>query len=236
MRRIESFGYKSMLLEGRICDGGTLQDDMLMFNIFGGDEAIFSAVYACFVAIKFHIKTLNSVVKDALDLTENDIEQILTMIHHRFSTIYTEAHALAFATDPLFTPMRTRIAVKFSQEFLQLGKSSINQQSKAALNRLANGNDDLRRKLFSEFATFIVGPKDKDDDFNDITFKSSELWTLSDNHYYGAIKGRLFALHKNPTGASGVNAITRRPNAFTIAHELGWASTRSRTGPPFCSI
>lgn len=83
MRRTESFGYKSMLLEGRICDGGTLQDDMLMFNIFGGDEAIFFAVYACFVAIKFHIKTLNSVVKDALDLTENDIEQILTMIHHR---------------------------------------------------------------------------------------------------------------------------------------------------------
>ncbi len=91
-----------------------------------GDEATFSAVYACFVAIKFHIKTLNSAVKDALDLTVNDIEQIVTMIHHRFSTIYTEAHALAFATDPLFTPMRTRIAAKFSQEFLQLGKSSIN--------------------------------------------------------------------------------------------------------------
>ena len=31
----------------------------------------------------------------------------------------------------------------------------------------------------------------------------SELSTLSDNHYYGAIKGRLSALHKNPTGASG---------------------------------
>jgi hypothetical protein len=39
-----------------------------------GDEAIFFAVYACFVAIKFHIKTLNSVVEGALDLTENDIE------------------------------------------------------------------------------------------------------------------------------------------------------------------
>ncbi len=168
-----------------------------------GDEVTFSAVYACFVAIKFHIKTLNSAVKDALDLTVNDIEQIVTMIHHRFSTIYTEAHALAFATDPLFTPMRTRIAAKFSQEFLQLGKSSINQQSKAAISRLANGNDDLRRKLFSEFATFIVRPMDKDDDFSDITFKPSELWTLFDDHYYGAINDRLFALHKNPTGASG---------------------------------
>ena len=59
----------------------------------------------------------------------------------------------------------------------------------------------------------------------------SELWTLSDDHYYGDIEGRLFALHKNPTGASGGG-----PNAFIVAHELGWASTRSRPGPPFCSI
>jgi hypothetical protein len=43
---------------------------------------------------------------------------------------------------------------------------------------------------------------DKDDDFSDITFKPSELWTLSDDHYYGAINGRLSALHKNLTGAS----------------------------------
>ena len=124
------------------------------------------------------------------------------MIHHRFSTIYTEADALAFATNPLFTPMRTRIASKFSQEFLQLGKSSINQHSKAALSRLANGNDNLQRKLLSEFATFIVRPKDKYNDFNNIAFKPSELWTLSYDHYYGAIKGRLSALHKNPTRAS----------------------------------
>ena len=37
-------------------------------------------------------------------------------------------------------------------------------------------------------------------------------------------------------GQAGVSAITRRPNAFIVAHELGWASTRSRPGPPFCSI
>ena len=31
----------------------------------------------------------------------------------------------------------------------------------------------------------------------------SESWTLYDDHYYDAIKGRLSVLHKNPTGASG---------------------------------
>ena len=35
---------------------------------------------------------------------------------------------------------------------------------------------------------------------------------------------------------AGVSAITRRPNAFIVAHELGWASTRPRLGPPLCSI
>ena len=64
----------------------------------------------------------------------------------------------------------------------------------------------------------------------------SELWTLYEDHYYGAIKGRLSALHKNPTRASQVSAITRWPNAFIVAHELSWASTRSRPGPPLCSI
>lgn len=92
------------------------------------DEVTFSAVYVCFVTIKFHVKTLNSTVRNALDLTEHDIEWIVTMIHHRFSTLYTEVHALAFATYPLFIPLRNRITAKFNQEFLQLGKTLINQQ------------------------------------------------------------------------------------------------------------
>ena len=35
-------------------------------------------------------------------------------------------------------------------------------------------------------------------------------------------------------GQAGVSAITRRPTAFIVAHELGWASTRSRPGSPIC--
>ena len=123
--------------------------------------------------------------------------------------------------------MRTRIAAKFSEEFLQLEKSSINQQSKAALNRLTNGNDDLRRKLFSKFATFIVRPKDKDDNFSYITFKPFDLWTLFDDHYYGVIKGRLYALHKNPIGASGgehnhkeANRVHSRSRAWLDKHKI----------------
>jgi hypothetical protein len=39
-----------------------------------GDKAMFSVVYACFVAIEYHIKTLNCAIMDAFNLGDNDIE------------------------------------------------------------------------------------------------------------------------------------------------------------------
>ncbi len=68
----------------------------------------------------------------------------MTLLHHRFLTIYSKAYGLAFATDPMFTDMRSKIAAKFGEDFLQVGKGSINQHAKAALVRLSNGNKDFR--------------------------------------------------------------------------------------------
>ncbi|CAK9873512.1 unnamed protein product [Sphagnum jensenii] len=162
-----------------------------------GDKATFSTVYACFVVIKYHIKTLNCAITDAFNLGDDAIEQMMTLLHHRFSTIYSEAHGFAFAINPMFTDMRSKIAAKFGKDFLQVGKGSINQHAKVALVRLSNGNEDLRRSYFSEFAMFIMWPIDSDYDFNDIKFKPSELWTLCDIWCYGSIKGPLSTLHKN---------------------------------------
>ncbi len=92
-----------------------------------GDETMFSAVYAWFVVIKYHIKTLNRAVVDAFNLGDNDIEQMMTLLHHHFSTIYSEAHGFAFATDPMFINMRSKIVAKFDENFLQVGNGSINQ-------------------------------------------------------------------------------------------------------------
>jgi hypothetical protein len=39
-----------------------------------GDEATFSTVYACFVVIKYHIKTFNCTIMDAFNLGDDDIE------------------------------------------------------------------------------------------------------------------------------------------------------------------
>jgi hypothetical protein len=100
-------------------------------------------MYACFVVIKYHIKTLNRTVMDAFNLGDDDIEQMMTLLHHRFSTIYLESHGLAFARNPMFTNMRNKIAAKFSENFMQVGKGSINQHAKVAFVHLSNGNKDL---------------------------------------------------------------------------------------------
>lgn len=122
---------------------------------------------------------------------------------HCLATIYTEAHALAFATHPMYTERWTRIAG-------ELGKPSINQQAKIALARLANGNDDRHQKMFGEFATFITRSKHDNSNeemfcnFKDTMMKPSELRMLSDDSDYSSIKHLLFAVHCNHVaGASG---------------------------------
>jgi hypothetical protein len=171
-----------------------------------GDDATFSAVYASFIAIKYHLRKLDAGVREGLNLSEDDIARMMTLAHHRLSTIYTEAHALAFATDPLFEGMRTRIADEFGEEFLQLGKDSIISQSKVALVRLSKGDDNLGRKMFKDFGTYRRMMKDRTNnngDFDDTEVIPSELWTICDDAYYGSIKYLLCALHRNPAGASG---------------------------------
>jgi hypothetical protein len=78
----------------------------LCLTYLEGNEAMFSALYALFIAIKYHLRKLDVGVKEGLSLTEATITQMMTLTHHRPSRIYAEAHALAFVTDPLFACKR----------------------------------------------------------------------------------------------------------------------------------
>ena len=77
---------------------------------------------------------------------------------HCLATIYTEAHALAFATHPMYTERRTRIAGKFGEEFLQLGKPLINQQAKIALACLQMAMMTIIRKCLVSSPLTLQGP------------------------------------------------------------------------------
>ncbi|CAK9237534.1 unnamed protein product [Sphagnum troendelagicum] len=188
-----------------------------------GDKATFSSVYACFVAIKLHIVTLLTSVRSALYLDDTAIEKMISLLHHRLATIYSEAHCFAFATDPLFGSMRAAITAKYDGAFLELGKGSINQQFKAALSRIVADNDELRRQLYTEYGKYVMRPLNADHDFEEVLFKPSELWSLCDDSSYGSLKGPLSAVHCNPAGAAGGE---RNHKAAKRVH----CRTRSRMG------
>lgn len=108
------------------------------------------------MAIKYYIKTIDRFVVNALQLSDENITNMMTLIHHRFSTIYFEALGLALATDPFFNTVRYSIVVKFGENFAQLWKGSTNEQSEMAIAGMLMGIEALCRSILTEFAAFVI--------------------------------------------------------------------------------
>jgi hypothetical protein len=72
------------------------------------------------------------------------------------------------------------------------------------LTHVAGGDEELQRRLTSQFAIYILQNKDDYDmDFSDVEQKPHILWSLADKTVYGDLKKVLVAVHQNPAGASG---------------------------------
>ncbi len=67
-----------------------------------GDESTLSSVYACFLAIAHHLRTLPPNVSITLQIAAADFDMMQSLVVDRLRTIYSPAHALSFRTDPLF--------------------------------------------------------------------------------------------------------------------------------------
>jgi hypothetical protein len=102
-----------------------------------GDELTFLNVYACFVAVAHHFRTVSSDVKAALDFSNADVNKMHTLVCHRLKTIFSLTHALVFCTDPLFDDLRNNLAKLHRDDFLNLGDLTILQQCKKAIKRMA---------------------------------------------------------------------------------------------------
>lgn len=121
-----------------------------------GDDATFSAVYTCSVAIEYQIKNLDRYVMDELQISDDKITDMTTLIQHLFSKIYSGAHVLALATDQLLSMMQSSILYKFGKEIVQLGNDSINQQYNMAILRLSMRNEGLCISMLVQFAAFLI--------------------------------------------------------------------------------
>lgn len=165
---------------------------MLMFEIF---RVIWSNIL-CYTCM-FRIKTFNfsnqlcigfkwqrtQCVDDSSELLDNVYKDLCFGICYWF---IIPIHAVI---------VRTMIVTKFN--LLQLGKVfwSIRFQ------KLHSTVSQMTTKYFSKnswaSSARSLCTKDKDDDFNDIVFKPSHVWTLSDDYYYSVITIQLSTLHKN---------------------------------------
>jgi hypothetical protein len=90
-----------------------------------GDESTFSNVYACFLVVAHHFRTLPLDVRATLDLSSADVDKMHTLVCHRLKTIFSPAHALAFRTDPLFDDLCDNLAKLHRDAFLNLGNLTI---------------------------------------------------------------------------------------------------------------
>ncbi len=161
-----------------------------------GDKSTLSSVYACFLAIAHHLRTLSPNVLIALQIAAADFDKMQSLVVYRLRTIYSPAHALSFRTNPLFNQMRTNLTVLYGEDFLKLDGTSILQQCKKALKHLADeGGIKLKKKLQAEFGHYIVRVIQDDDDFANVLAKPQDPWALADDSTYPNMKNLLSAMH-----------------------------------------
>jgi hypothetical protein len=167
-----------------------------------GDKSTFSNVYACFLAVAHHFRTLLPHVRAALDLSNADVDKMHTLVCHRLKTIFSLTHALAFRTNPLFDDLRDNLAKLHMDAFLNLGDLTILQQCRKAIKRMAAANVLLNRLMQSEFGLYTIRVEDNDDDFANVFSMLQHMWVLANDSMYSHLKKPLLAIHKMPIGAS----------------------------------
>jgi hypothetical protein len=118
-----------------------------------GDKLTYLSVYACFLAVAHHFRTLPPDVRAALDLSSADVDKMHTLVCHRLKTIFSPAHALAFHTDPLFDDLRDNLAKLHKDAFFNLGDLTILQQCKNAIKRMAAADILLNRTMHPSSAS-----------------------------------------------------------------------------------
>lgn len=194
-------------------------------------------MHACFVAIKYHIKSLDRSVMNAIWLSKGDISDMMTLIHQPLSTIYSKAQELVLAIDPLLNTMKFSAAVKFGEEFVQRGKGSTNHQCKVATSQMSIRNLVLHRSILAQFETFLIYQPKTDGAPDDVKFNLSEPWNLRDEAPRRSINGPLPAFHTNPTGSirGKFNHIAAKRVQFRFCTQLDKSKVAAGTAIMFDS-
>lgn len=166
-----------------------------------GDEATLSVVYACFLGVAHHFRTIDD---DQLLQLRLERHTLLELIHSRFKTIFSPAHALALMTDPLFGDMVANLKRLHGNTFVELGQGPVLANCRDALRQFANDDARLCEQLLIEFACFMQRRIGKDDYFFVMRHMQPGLiWAQMDEQQYQHLAPALVKLHGNPAGSVG---------------------------------
>ncbi|KAH6581426.1 hypothetical protein BASA61_009074 [Batrachochytrium salamandrivorans] len=147
-----------------------------------GDDATLSVVYTCLLGEAHHFQTIDS---DLLLQLRIDRATLIELVHCRFSTIFSPAHALALMTDPLFTDMVVSLKRVHGNRFVELGQGSIMAHCREASKQIDKDDGHLGDKLTEEFAGFMQRRVGKDSYFHVMRFmKPGLIWAQMDKQQY----------------------------------------------------
>ena len=167
----------------------------------GGDEATLSAVYACFLSIAQHVTCVNDSTLAELSI---DRPGLLAFVHARLKTIISPVHALAFVTDPFFYSMRTNLAARYGQDFLNLGSDvGLFGQCRVALQRIAGSDKQLGAILAQQFAYFLSMHMEQTFLMQARQLKPWLIWAQVDDANLYQLAKVLVKVHLNPSSAMG---------------------------------
>eukprot|EP00474_Spongospora_subterranea_P011401 CRZ11859.1 hypothetical protein [Spongospora subterranea] len=189
-----------------------------------GDEATFSAVYACFVAIAHHALTIPSTTLIQLSISR---EELLRYVHSRLKSIYTTAHALSFVTDPFFYDMRVNLFNLHGQAILDLGCGPLFGQCRSALAEASKTEGTPSESVLNEqFAHFLSLRLDGTFLYDARKLKPALIWSQVDDRDMIDLAKILVRIHSNPSGAVGGERNHKTNNRVRSKQRI-WLGTES---------
>ncbi|KAH9245218.1 hypothetical protein BASA81_017314 [Batrachochytrium salamandrivorans] len=166
-----------------------------------GDDATLSVMYVCLLEVAHRFQTIDG---DLLLQLRIDRVTLIELVHYRFSTIFSPAHALALMTDPLFADMVVNLKRVHGNRFVELGQGPIMAHCREALKQIDKDDEGLGDKLTEEFSGFMQRRVAKDSYFHAMRFmKHGLIWAQMDKQQYQHLAPVLVKLHGNPTGSVG---------------------------------
>ncbi|OQR88965.1 hypothetical protein THRCLA_09996, partial [Thraustotheca clavata] len=155
---LASILYDSVLWKSVIALIDVLKPISEAIRYLEGSEATFSSAYAIYLHLKIHFLDIPNGLYSSIgvDLSQQDCKRdIVNILSHHVSSIYTPVHALAFRCDPFYDGLRNYISSKYDANFLNLNEEFLSE-CRAGIAHLCRKSKSQESKVLSQFCLYCA--------------------------------------------------------------------------------